>query len=110
MSATTTKFTPDQNRAVVARYFTEYWAKGNVEIVDELCTKDYLIHYPMHGPVVSPLLPPPSSSPLTTPQHGRDASKKMLNDFRASFPDLTFWAVGPLIAENTPEGDFVVGR
>ncbi|KAL1412116.1 hypothetical protein Q8F55_003116 [Vanrija albida] len=91
MSAT--KFTPDQNRAVIARYFAEYWGKGNVDIVDELCAPDYLIHYPMHGPV-----------------RGREASKKMLRDFRASFPDLTFWGVGPLIAENTREGDFVVGR
>lgn len=33
-----------------------------------------------------------------------------MEEFKRGFPDLTFWAVGPLIAENTPEGDFVAGR
>lgn len=71
-----------------------------------LCVPDYLMHFPMHSSVVSRLEPPHK----LTAHKGREASKKMLNDFRASFPDLKFWGVGPLIAENTPEGDFVVGR
>jgi predicted ester cyclase len=78
-----------ENKAIVTRWFEEYWGKGNVAIVDELGTPDVLVHYPMHGP-----------------RRGREAVKKMLTEFRAAFPDLTFWAVGDLIAE----GDKVVGR
>ncbi|EDK38639.1 hypothetical protein PGUG_02737 [Meyerozyma guilliermondii ATCC 6260] len=78
------------NKRVVTEYFNEYWGKGNVDIVDKLCAEDYLIHYPMHGPRV-----------------GRNASKKMLSEFREAFPDLSFGSYGvPLIAE----GDYVVGR
>lgn len=43
-------------------------------------------------------------------QVGREAAKKMLLDLRTAFPDLTFWPVVPLIAENSVDGDFVVGR
>ncbi|CUM53659.1 unnamed protein product [Debaryomyces tyrocola] len=78
------------NKTIVSEYFAEYWGKGNVDIVDKLCANDYLIHYPMHGP-----------------RYGREASKKMLSEFREAFPDLSFVAYGaPLIAE----GDYVIGR
>lgn len=43
-------------------------------------------------------------------QTGRTNAKAFRTNFSEGFPDLTFWAVGPLIAENTPEGDFVAGR
>jgi hypothetical protein len=38
------------NKAIIAKYFDEYWAKGNVSIEDELCSDDFLISYPNHGP------------------------------------------------------------
>lgn len=53
-----TKFTAEDNKKVIAEYFEEYWGKGNADIVDKLCVPDYLIHYPMHGPVVSDRSPP----------------------------------------------------
>ncbi|WP_431921179.1 ester cyclase [Nonomuraea jabiensis] len=78
-----------RNKEIVARWFEEYWGKGNPDIVDELGTDDLLFHYPMHGEM-----------------HGREAPKKMIVEFREAFPDLSFDVVGDLIAE----GDYVVGR
>ena len=101
----------DKNKAVVAKYFEEYWSKLNEDIVDELCADDFMISYPMHGP-----------------KYGKQAAKDMLKDFKAvsqslhhiflnlkhsinfiqAFPDLCFKSYGDygLIAD----GDFVAGR
>ncbi|KAH8816595.1 hypothetical protein F5884DRAFT_818607 [Xylogone sp. PMI_703] len=81
----------ENNKAVVSKYFEEYWGKLNPNIVDELCADDFVIAYPMHGP-----------------KYGKAAAKKMLVDFKAAFPDLYFESYGDygLIAE----GDFVAGR
>jgi predicted ester cyclase len=79
----------EENKAIVIRWFTEYWAKGNPEIVDELGAEDLVFSYPMHGEL-----------------HGREPVKKMLTDLVEAFPDLGFDVVGELIAE----GDYVVGR
>ena len=77
------------NKEIVGRWFTEYWQKGNVSIVDELGAKDLVWYYPMHGEL-----------------HDREPVKKMLVEFREAFPDLSFDIVGEVIAE----GDYVVGR
>jgi PhoPQ-activated pathogenicity-related protein len=53
-----------RNKAIVAKYFDEYWVKGNVDIVDELCSDDFLISYPNHGH-----------------HHGKEGAKKMLSEF-----------------------------
>ena len=70
------------NKAIVAKYFDEYWAKGNVSIVDELCSDDFLISYPNHGP-----------------RHGKEGAKRMLSEFREvgrhQFP-LTEWQFSSL--------------
>ncbi|KAJ5611042.1 hypothetical protein N7510_007761 [Penicillium lagena] len=80
----------EQNKAIVAKYFDEYWAKGNVSIVDDLCSDDFLMVYPNHGP-----------------RHGKAGAKKMLSEFREAFPDLTFRAYGsPMIAE----GNYVAAQ
>lgn len=50
---------------MVQKYFEEYWGKGNVDIVDEVCADNFVIDYPMHGP-----------------RRGKEAAKKMLLDFR----------------------------
>jgi hypothetical protein len=57
--------TEKRNKAVVAKYFDEYWVKGNVSIVDELCSDDFLISYPNHGP-----------------RRGKAEAKRMLSEFR----------------------------
>jgi hypothetical protein len=55
----------ERNKAVVLKYFDEYWAKGNVSVVDELCSEDFLISYPNHGP-----------------RRGKVEAKKMISEFR----------------------------
>ena len=54
-----------QNLAVIAQYFTEFWGKGNADVVDTLCADDFVMNYPMHGVRV-----------------GRQAVKEMLLEFK----------------------------
>ncbi|RBA14383.1 hypothetical protein FPRO05_03175 [Fusarium proliferatum] len=69
-----------KNLEVIQEYFTEYWGKGNPEIVDKLCADNFVINYPMHGP-----------------RYGKENA----------FPDISFHAYQhPLIAS----GPYVVGR
>jgi predicted ester cyclase len=78
------------NKAVVVRWFTEFWGKDcNLAVVDELAAPDMLLRYSLHEP-----------------RHGRNDIKAFMTDFRAAFPDLHFWGTTDLIAE----GDYVVGQ
>ena len=80
----------DDNKAIVGRWFTEFWGKTcNLGIVDELAAPDMLLQYSLHEP-----------------RKGRDDIKAFMTDFRSAFPDLNFWGTADLIAE----GDLVVGR
>ncbi|MBV8120310.1 MAG: ester cyclase [Alphaproteobacteria bacterium] len=80
----------EQNKAVVGRWFKEFWGNPwNPKVVDELATPDILLQYSLHAP-----------------RRGRDEVNKFMTGFRAAFPDLKFWGVADLIAE----GDYVVGR
>ncbi len=54
-----------QNVAVVLAYFSEFWGKGNPDIVDKLCADDFTMSYPMHGQRV-----------------GKEAAKQMLVDLK----------------------------
>jgi len=63
----------EKNKQVVARYSEEFWGKGNLSVVDELCADDVLSNYPMHGP-----------------RRGKEEIKKMLAEFReACLPKST---------------------
>ena len=80
----------DDNKAVVGRWFTEFWGRSvNLAVVDEIAAPDMLLKYSLHAP-----------------RRGRDDIKAFMTDFRAAFPDLNFWGTADLIAE----GDIVVGR
>ena len=80
----------DDNKAVVGRWFTEFWGKDlNLAVVDEIAAPDMLLKYSLHAP-----------------RRGRDDIRAFMTDFRAAFPDLNFWGTADLIAE----GDTVVGR
>jgi steroid delta-isomerase-like uncharacterized protein len=79
----------DENKAVVARWFDEYWGKGNAEIVDELGSDNIEFSYPLTGAL-----------------NGKEAVKGCNTVLFGAFPDITFWTTEPLIAE----GDKVVGR
>ncbi|MEL7554051.1 ester cyclase [Pseudomonas protegens] len=80
----------EQNKAVVGRWFTEFWGKNpNLAVIDEIAAPDMLLHYSLHEP-----------------RRGRDDIKAFMTDFRKAFPDLNFWGTADLIAE----GDYVVGQ
>ncbi|SJZ80316.1 Predicted ester cyclase [Enhydrobacter aerosaccus] len=78
------------NKAVVGRWFTEFWGNPwNPNIVEELGAPDILLQYSLHAP-----------------RRGREDVKQFMIGFREAFPDLGFEGAADLIAE----GDYVVGR
>ena len=80
----------EDNKAVVGRWFAEFWGKRvNLGIVDEVAAPGMLLKYSLHEP-----------------RRGRDDIKAFMTDFRAAFPNLNFWGTADLIAE----GDYVVGQ
>ena len=80
----------DDNKAVVGRWFTDFWGKEmNLTVIDEIAAPDMLLKYSLHAP-----------------RRGHDDIKAFITGFRAAFPDLNFWGTADLIAE----GDTVVGR
>jgi predicted ester cyclase len=80
----------EDNKAVVVRWFTEFWGKDvDLAVVDEIAAPDMLLKYSLHEP-----------------RRGVDDIKAFMTDFRAAFPDLNFWGTADLIAE----GDYVVGQ
>ena len=79
-----------QNKAVVGRWFTDFWGKQfNPAVIDEIAAPNMLLKYSLHEP-----------------RRGRSDIKAFMTDFRAAFPDLNFWGTADLIAE----GDYVVGQ
>lgn len=80
----------EDNKAVVGRWFTEFWGKNvNLAVVDEIAAPNMLLKYSLHAP-----------------RRGREDIKTFMMDFRSAFPDLSFWGTADLIAE----GDYVVGQ
>jgi predicted ester cyclase len=80
----------DDNKAVVGRWFTEFWGQSfRLGIVDEIAAPDMLLKYSLHEP-----------------RRGRADIKAFITDFRTAFPDLNFWGTADLIAD----GDYVVGQ
>jgi predicted ester cyclase len=80
----------EDNKAVVGRWFTEFWGKSvNLGVVEEIAAPDMLLKYSLHEA-----------------RRGRADIKAFITDFRAAFPDLNFWGTADLIAE----GDYVVGQ
>jgi predicted ester cyclase len=80
----------EENKAVVARWFTEFWGKDfNPNVIDELAAPGIRFEYSLHKPC-----------------RGRDEVRSFATKFRAAFPDLGFSGTAELIAE----GDYVVGQ
>ena len=78
------------NKAVVERWFTEFWGKTpNLSVIDEIAAPNMHLRYSLHEP-----------------RNGRADIKAFMTDFRSAFPDLHFWGTADLIAE----GDYVVGQ
>lgn len=79
-----------ENKAIVGRWFTEFWGNPwNPKVIDELADSDMLLQYSLHAP-----------------RHGRNDIRAFMLGFREAFPDLSFTGTADLIAE----GDYVVGR
>src|SRR6201996_7099195 len=80
----------EENKAVVGRWFTEFWGKDfNQGVIDELAAPDIRFEYSLHAPL-----------------RGRDAGRSFAQKLRAAFPGLGFWGTSVRIAE----GDYVVGQ
>ena len=79
-----------ENKALVGRWFTEFWGNPwNPKVIEELAAPDMLLQYSLHAP-----------------RRGRDDVRDFMTGFRRAFPDLAFGGAADLIAE----GDYVVGR
>jgi hypothetical protein len=64
----------EENKAVVGRWFAEFWGKDfNPDVIDELAAPDIRFEYSLHAPL-----------------RGRDAVRSFAQKFRAAFPDLNF--------------------
>ncbi len=64
----------EDNKAVVGRWFTEFWGKDfNPAVIDELAARDIRFEYSLHAPL-----------------QGREAVRAFEEKFRAAFPDLDF--------------------
>jgi steroid delta-isomerase-like uncharacterized protein len=79
---------PEANKAVLRRFYEEFWNAGNVDAIDELVADDYVDHQPVPG----------------TPA-GKAGFADLIRLWHTGFPDMTE-TVEALIAE----GDLVVGR
>jgi predicted ester cyclase len=85
-----THMTTEDNKAIVGRWFTEFWgADYNPHVIDDLAAPDIRFEYSMHAP-----------------RRGREEVREFAEMFRAAFPDLGFQGTADLIAE----GDYVVGQ
>jgi len=73
-----------QNRALIKTYFDEVWSKGNVELLDELLSPDYINHTP--------------TSPNPIP--GPEGLKPIVLEMRKGFPDLHYEIEDLIITPN----------
>jgi len=66
----------EDNKAVVGRWFTEFWGRTvNLAVIDEIAAPDMLLKYSLHEP-----------------RRGRGDIKTFMTDFRAPFPISIFGA------------------
>jgi predicted ester cyclase len=80
----------DANKAVVGRWFTEFWGNPwNPAVIEDLAAPEMLLQYSLHAP-----------------RRGREDVRAFMKGFREAFPDLSFAGAADLIAE----GEYVVGR
>ena len=84
------RMSTDDNKAVVARWFTDFWGPSfDPGVIDELAAPDIRFEYSLHEPL-----------------RGRNEVREFALRFREAFPDLGFAGTADLIAE----GDYVVGQ
>ena len=62
----------EESIAVSQRILKEAFSEGNLDLIDELCTEDFVGHDPLLG------------------DQDREAAKQSMAGYRAAFPDLSF--------------------
>jgi len=77
----------EQNKMQARRLFEEVWSQGNVVVLEELVTNDYVGHSPPHE------------------IHGPEGAKQFISVFRNAFPDIHF-----TVEDQIAEGDKAVIR
>ena len=79
----------EENKAIGRRAFEELWNRGNLDVVDEICTEDYVLHDPAVPEEV----------------RGPDGLRRYVAMFREAFPDIEF-----AVEDELAEGDRVAMR
>jgi steroid delta-isomerase-like uncharacterized protein len=78
----------EQNKAIARRAFEEPW-KGNLDVIDELISNDYVGHDPANP----------------EPLRGPEGVKEFVSTYRAAFPDARI-----TVEQQLAEGDLVATR
>ena len=78
----------EENKAIARRDFEELWNKGNLDIVDEICAADGVVHMPGSLEI-----------------HGLEEYKQFVTMYRNAFPDIHY-----TIEDGIAQGDKVVLR
>ena len=86
--------TVENNKAVLGRHFNEVLNQGQLEVVDEIYTSDYVLDAPIRSD---------GSSQARGLTQGREQLKQRVTMFRTAFPDIHF-----TMNEIVGEGDTVV--
>lgn len=79
----------EENKTLFRRYVEEGWAKGNVEVADEVFADRYVAHQPDGS----------------QEERGPEDVKQFLRQYREAFPDLEI-----TVEDQIAEGDKVVTR
>jgi steroid delta-isomerase-like uncharacterized protein len=79
----------EQLKMIARREFEEVYSRGNLDVVDEIVSAEYVCYDPA----------------LPEPVRGREGLKQAVTGFRRAFPDLTF-----TVEDQIVEGDTVVTR
>ena len=78
----------EENKAIVRRLYDEIWNAGNVEVIDEVLSRDFTDHNPNPG------IPPTF-----------EGFRQTVQVYRSAFPDVHF-----TVDLMTSDGDIVVTR
>jgi steroid delta-isomerase-like uncharacterized protein len=69
-----TQSSPESNKAMVNRYFAEIMSEGNLAVIDELMSDEFIIRI----------------SSLHEPFRGKEGMKQFVTGLRTAFPDIKF--------------------
>ena len=78
----------EENKAIVRRVYEQVWSKGNLDVVDELCAADFVLHDPAQPGI-----------------RGPEGYKQIVTGNRTAFPDLQI-----TVEDQLAEGDKVATR